>query len=173
MKKVYSKAFKAKMVQKMAIPGGISGYALAAETGVAQSTLSRWLHETHSVEGMSETKSWKTKKKPRTSMEKLRLVVEASELSGAEFGAFLRREGVHEADLEEWRTAAAEALGPAKKRARAKQAKSETKRIRHLERDLRRKEKALAEVSALLILKKKVDALWGDEDDDTDERSEK
>ncbi len=170
----YSEAFRSKMVQKMAIPGGISANALAAKTGIGQPTLSRWLREAHSVEPMSEPESPKSKKKtPRTFMEKLRVVVESDDLSGEDLGAFCRREGVHESELEEWRTATAEALGPARKRAKAKKTKAETKRIRHLERDLRRKEKALAEVSALLILKKKVDALWGDEDDDMDEESEK
>ena len=40
-----------------------------------------------------------------------------------------------------------------------------------MQRDLRRKDKALAEVSALLVLKKKADAIWGVVDDDTDERT--
>ncbi len=173
MKLRYSEAFRSKMVQKMVIPGGISANALAAKTGIAQPTLSRWLREAHSVEPMSAPEKPKSKKKPRTFMEKVRVIAEADGLSGEELGAFCRREGVHESELEEWRTATAEALGPAKKRAKAKKTKAETTRIRHLERDLRRKEKALAEVSALLILKKKVDALWGDEDADTDEESEK
>ena len=48
-----------------------------------------------------------------------------------------------------------------------------TNRIRALERELARKEKALAEAAALLILKKKTPDLFGDEDDDTDEGNEK
>jgi hypothetical protein len=44
--------------------------------------------------------------------------------------------------------------------------KTETKRVRELEKELRRKDKALAETAALLVLKKKVQAIWGDEDDD-------
>jgi transposase len=51
---------------------------------------------------------------------------------------------------------------------------STTKRIRQLERELARKEKALAEAAALLILKKKVDTLYGeDEDDDTNGPNER
>lgn len=46
------------------------------------------------------------------------------------------------------------------------------KRARELERELRRKDKALAEAAALIVLKKRVHALWGDEDDDTDSKSE-
>ena len=49
-----------------------------------------------------------------------------------------------------------------------------TKRIRQLERELARKEKALAEAAALLVLKKKVDTLDGeDEDDDTNGPNER
>jgi hypothetical protein len=45
--------------------------------------------------------------------------------------------------------------------------------VKQLEGELRRKEKALAEVAALLVLRKKVQALWGDVDDDTTESSAK
>lgn len=49
---------------------------------------------------MSQPKNGKSKKTPpRTLLEKLRVVVEASELSDQPLGAFLRREGVHEAEL--------------------------------------------------------------------------
>jgi len=48
----------------------------------------------------------------------------------------------------------------------------EQKRIRELERQLRRKEKALAEAAALLVLKKKFEAVFADEEDDTEPRSD-
>jgi hypothetical protein len=54
--------------------------------------------------------------------------------------------------------------GPASTAAKEK---TDAKRIRELEAELRRKDKALAETAALLILKKKVLAIWGDGDDDT------
>ena len=105
-------------------------------------------------------------KSPRrwTPQEKLRVLNEASKLSGEELGAFLRREGLHGAQLEEWRRLAIEALGAAKKRSRKS---PEVRRVKELEKELRRKEKALAEVTALLALKKKVQEIWGDGDDDT------
>ncbi len=43
--------------------------------------------------------------------------------------------------------------------------------MRTLEKEVNRKDKALAEVTALLALRKKVEALWGDADDDTGTRS--
>ena len=43
--------------------------------------------------------------------------------------------------------------------------RDEKKRIKVLERDLQRKEKALAEAAALLVLRKKAEAIWGDGED--------
>ena len=53
-----------------------------------------------------------------------------------------------------------------------KAASAEARRVRDLERELQRKEKALAEAAALLVLKKKAQAIWGDEDDDTDPKND-
>lgn len=171
----YSEAFKAKMVQKMLGPNGKSAGALAAEVGMSQPTLSRWLRKAGSVSSMSGKKRRKSKAKQDTKqwtqLEKLRAIIEASSLSDEELGAFLRREGIHEAQLNEWKEAARVAFdGTARRRRKASE---DSKRIKELERELRRKEKALAEVSALLVLKKKVNALWGDEDDDTNGRTGK
>ena len=46
------------------------------------------------------------------------------------------------------------------------QTKEDQKRIRALEKELNRKEKALAEVAALLVLRKKAQAIWGDTSED-------
>ena len=121
--------------------------------------------ENREADAARPAKSW-------TAEEKLRLVLEAAKLSEQELGAFLRREGVHAAQLEQWRqvvtSAATEALQPNRKAASARPSPTESRRIRELERELRRKDKALAEVTALLALKKKLEMLWGDADDDTD-----
>lgn len=89
------------------------------------------------------------------------IVVRAQGLEGDALGAFLRREGVHFAELERWRKQAAEALSDSPRHAPSTE-------IRKLRAELARKEKALAEVAALVVLKKKVAELWGDEDDDTE-----
>jgi transposase len=101
----------------------------------------------------------------RTGAEKLAIVAQASDLDDEQLGAFLRREGVHLAELEQWRKLAEEALGTGKRL-------SPSKETRRLKAELARKEKALAEAAALLVLKKKVAEIWGDEGDDTDEPSD-
>ena len=100
----------------------------------------------------------------RSPSEKLRLLNESSSLEGEELGAFLRKEGLYDSDLEEMRQAALAGLAPKP----VKRGKSpEAKQIAKLERELRKKEKALAEAAALLVLQKKFQALMADEGDDT------
>ena len=107
--------------------------------------------------------------------EKVAFVLEAAAVPSAELGAFLRRKGVHEAQLDEWRKQVTDLAiaGMSSARTDRKATAAEAQRIRQLERELLRKDKALAETAALLVLKKKAQAIWGDEDDDTDPKSDK
>ena len=174
--KVYSSGFRSKMVQRLSGPGRESASALSKAVGVPQATLSRWLREAGSVAIMNERRKDTSSSEPRvkegkrpedwTVEEKLKVVAEAVGLDGAELGVLLRREGLHEAQLAEWRTAFLGALErPGRKKAPS--VSQERKQIRKLERELRRKDKALAETAALLVLQGKVRALWGDEGNDT------
>ena len=184
----YTDAFKEQMVKRMVGPGAVSATVLARQVGVSQPTLSQWLREANRVAAMTpppEEKKPATPPAPKkwTPEEKLRVLVAAQGLTGEQLGALLRREGLHEAQLKEWQQAAAGALSgtsteglPAKERKRLAAAE---KRVKELERELHRKEKALAETAALLVLEKKLQAMgWDqrhleDEDDSEDEKSEK
>jgi transposase len=149
------------MIERMTGKDASSARQLARETGISQETLSRWLREAHSLPLMERGQGTKT----RSIDEKIRILAEARKLSGTALTEFLEREALHLADLEQWRLALDDD-GHA--------SKATTKRIRKLERELARKEKALAEAAALLVLKKKVEHLYQeDEDGDTDEENEK
>lgn len=171
----YPEIFKEKMVLRMSEPGGISANALSEEVGVSQTSLSNWLRDAAGVEPVVKKvngKSMKAKvgKRPQdwTAAEKLEAVLESASLSEQELGGYLRRKGLHEAQLEQWRRRVTEAAMEAlQSKSSRKKASVEAKRVRELERELRRKEKALAETAALLVLKKKAAAIWGDEDDST------
>ena len=105
-----------------------------------------------------------------TPEEKLEAVIEAATLPEEELGAFLRRQGLHEAQLREWRQQLLQGLEQPAQGAKKKRT-AEARRLRQLERELERKDKSLAEAAALLVLQKKVQAIWGDEDDDTEPRN--
>ncbi len=173
----YSEGFKVRMIQKMLDPAPMSGCALSRETGVPQGTLSRWLRRARRVDGMSTHEGnpagdgEQARRRPQdwSAAEKLEAVLQASSLSDEDLGAFLRSKGLHEADLRAWQktvmSAGKSALDDSPRRSR--RPSKETKRIRQLEKELHRKEKALAEAAALLILQKKVQAIWGDEEGST------
>ena len=156
----YSLAFKSRMLRRLVGPSAISANALAKEVGVHQPLLSRWLRESRNVDGMGASK-----KKKWTGAEKLRVVLAARGLSETELGTLLRREGVHEAELTAWQAAAEAALNDIGRRGARS---TDAQRIHELERELRRKDAALAETAALLVLKKKVHEIWGDADDTTE-----
>jgi len=153
-------------------PAAISANRLAQEVGIGQPTLSKWRRDAEgrmgSVKFDSPPPSRRSPRRPEdwTPEERLRAVLEASRLSEEELGAFLRREGISEAVLAEWKAAMLEALSPQRRTT------GDSRKVRELEKQLRRKDKALAEAAALLVLQKKVRALWGDEDDDTGPKSD-
>ena len=168
----YAAGFKANVVRRLTGPSAVTATALAKELRIPQPTLSRWVREASSLPKMSEEKKTPKPKSPAqwTTEEKLRVVVGAANLTDEELGEYLRREGLHKAQLDEWRAAAAAGFEKAKKPAKPS---PEAKKVRELEKELRRKERALAETAALLVLKKKAQAIWGDEDDSTDGKTEK
>lgn len=161
MTQLYSSVFRERALRRLVGPDATSANLLASEIGVSQSTLSRWLRDAANVGGMSRHPD-----QPRSAREKLRAVIATATLSEQELGAYLRQEGLHEADVRQWRAEAETALS-ASTRGQSAQATAEAKRIHALERELHRKEQALAEMAALLVLKKKAQAIWGDAADDT------
>jgi hypothetical protein len=155
MTKPFSVAFKQKMVQRLTGKNAVSASQLARAAGVRQQNLSRWLQEARSLPTVAN--------KPKPAMrewtveQKARVLAEASKLDGEKLTAYLERQGVRLAEYEQWRIALDEGGGASA---------STNKRIRQLERELARKEKALAEAAALLVLKKKVEELYGEDEDD-------
>jgi len=175
----YSQTVKDAMIRKLSMPGGYSANALSRKTGIAQSTLSQWLLDAATLEPMKRSRpkstATTTPHRPQdwTAEERLQLVFAAAGLTDEALGTFLRERGIHEAQLQEWRQAALNALAPRSGRTerKSRETRELEKRLAATERALLRKDKALAEAAALLLLKKKVQAIWGDEDDDTPEKT--
>jgi transposase len=159
----------------------MSARALARETGLSNCVLSKWLRQAGKVRAMPDdddpshgpppvSPGSPARRQEWSAEEKLRAVIETSQLEGEALGEYLRRGGLHLAQVQQWRQEAREALEP--RRGGPPLAGAERRRIKELERELRRKDKALAETAALLVLRKKLNALWGDGGDDTDDKSE-
>ena len=154
-------------MQRLSLPNAPSAHALSKEVGVRQPTLSRWVRELGTVRVVSNDNEGSASRPRRpedwTAEERLRAVTEAGRLEGEELGKFLRREGLHEETLRQWRQAALEGLQPARRGNR-----SERRRIEKLEKQLAKKEKAPAAANAVVALQKKGHALLADADADDD-----
>lgn len=162
MGRPYSVAFKQKMLARLVGRTAVSACELARETGVSQEALSRWLRIARRLPPMTSdrrtSRTWSL-------AQKVEVLATAGKLEGDELVAYLEREGVKFAEFESWRLALAEG---------GTSATAATKRIRVLERELARKDRALAEAAAILVLKKKLALLYPeDEDVDTDKDDEK
>ena len=169
------------MIQRLSGNNPISATALSQEIGIGQSTLSKWLrdasvvqpelHQESTNEFLKEEqkKMTKTPKRPKdwAPEQKMQAVLEGSQFSENDLGAFLRSKGLHEINIKQWRL---EMLAGLQKKVSNKKPKGKSKegnRIHQLEKELLRKDKALAETAALLVLKKKVQEIWGDEEEST------
>ena len=153
--KVYTESFKEEIVRRMMKAPGTSVTRLSAETGVSKSALWKW-KVAMGLKKPGVEKQW-------TADEKLRVLAGGVEpLAGEALGALLRREGLHESQVLAWRDAAAEALSAetgASSSSLRQEVSEGRKRLKELERELHRKDKALAEAAALLLLEKKLQAL--------------
>lgn len=156
-----SEEFKKSAVQKFHSRGARSVEEVAGGIGVSAWSLYQWSKRFSAIDpGMK-----KSEKRPqdRSASEKLKVVIEFESLAVDKRGEFLRREGLHLEHLEAWKKSMQAALEPGWKltaNERAERAEDK-KKIRELERDLHRKDRALAETTALLVLKKKADLIWG------------
>ena len=98
---------------------------------------------------------------------KFATVLETAALSEIELSEYCRRKGLYPEQVQQWRQACimGQQSSRALQQAEKAQAKADKKRIRQLEQELRRKDKALAEAAALLVLQKKFDAYWSSVDE--------
>ena len=88
-------------------------------------------------------------------------MIATAALDEAAKNAWCREHGVYPQQLRQWRDSATQALAePEEARASPQATKEDRRRIKELEREVRRKDKALAETAALLVLSKKVEAIF-------------
>lgn len=159
----YSEEFKKSAVEKLLQRGSRPVAAIVEELGVTSPTLYRWRSDFANLGDMK-----KASKRPqdRSPQEKLKAVIEFESLPEEKRGEFLRTQGLHVEHVNAWRKQLEDALTPANKRAERLRRAEDGRKIKELERDLRRKNSALAETTALLVLKKKANLIWGTGEDE-------
>jgi transposase-like protein len=162
--KRYSAERKESVIQRMMPPHNTPIAELAAETGISHVTLYTWRRQAR-VEGIAVPADGKNPEK-WSSEDKFAIVLEAASLNEAELAEYCRQKGLYVEQIEAWRKACLQANANSVAKAQREQTKQDRKQIKKLEQELRRKDKALAEAAALLVLQKKARAIWGDGEDE-------
>ena len=163
----YSLERKESVLRKLLPPEARSVAEVSEEEGICTATLFNW-RKAARIKGQSVPSS-KTPSEDWSSEEKFTVVLETASLNETELGEYCRKRGVYPDQVLQWRDACLNANKPrnrAERRRDQAQARSDKKEVKRLEKELTRKEKALAETAALLVLRKKANAIWGPGEDE-------
>lgn len=162
----YSPERKEAVLRKMMPPHNRSIRELAQEEGISEATLYNWRQQAREKgillpDANTGPEGWNAR-------DKFAAVVESASLNEQELAEYCRKKGIYPEQLEQWRKVCEDANDwdrQANIKLKSAQ-KTSRKRIKNLEKELRRKEKALAEAAALLVLEKKLEAIWPESEDE-------
>ena len=148
----HGEAFKNRAVARLLPPESADVVTVAKETGVLVKTLERWREEAQSRPARG--RAW-------TAGTRLDAVITTAAMDAVSKNAWCREHGVYPDELDQWRLSATAALAESDAaRASPHATRQDKKRIKELERELLRKDRALSETAALLVLSKKVAAIF-------------
>jgi transposase-like protein len=162
MKTEYSQEFKESMLQKILLNPGRTVVSYANEANIPPSTVGTWMSNFKKKNG----RALQSKKKKWTAKDKFEAVLQTAPLNKAEISEYCRKHGVYFEQLKGWKKDCIAGCRNAPDKIYIRQSKQKEKEykniVKALEKDLRLKEKALAETAGLLTLKKKIQEIWGD-----------
>lgn len=158
---VYSAERKAAILSKLLPPYNLTLAALSRQEGVSKSALYEWRKQ---LEKEGKAMPVKTNQSNNWSAEeKVNVVIETATLSEIALNEYCRSKGLYTEQVLEWKRACITGQVNAAKQNKqdAGQLREDKKKILQLEKELSRKDKALAEAAALLVLQKKFQSLYG------------
>jgi transposase-like protein len=161
----YSPEQKQAILSKILPPQSRSVKEVALEDGVNYQTLYYWLQQARKSSQTLPDKQPPTSNLSDTA--KFSVVIEAASLSEVELSQYCREKGLYPEQVHGWKSECMLGFQHSKglKTAEIKQSKADRQEIKQLKKELQRKEKALAETAALLALRKKLTALWEDDEE--------
>jgi transposase len=164
--KRYTEEMKESIVKRMMPPNNESVSQISEEMGVTEPTLYKWRKEArlagNPTTGIGQgSEQW-------SSEDKFLVVMETYTMNESELAEYCRKKGLYKEQIESWRVSCLNANGRETNQTKQlnQELKEEKKRAKTLEKDLLKKEKALAEAAALLLLRKKAQAIWGDQEEE-------
>jgi hypothetical protein len=159
---LYPQELKDRLIVRMLAPHNESVPALARETEIPKDTLYGW--RKIALGQVTPVPAEAPAPVPLSSDDKFAIVLETARLNAHELGEYCRTQGLFTQQVQTWRERCTAANASAPSRAEQEQTREQTREIRELRVELLRKEKALAEAAALLLLQKKVRSLWGEDE---------
>lgn len=155
----FSSERKRNILKKLLPPANMSVQEVSDTEGVSVSTIYKWRQEAKErgepVPGKKDTtENWSAEAK-------LAAVMATGAMTEAQLSQYCREKGLYPEQIKRWKQDALSGFVSAhSSQQKIKEStKQDKKKIKRLEAELRRKEKALAEAGAIIVLQKKYDAL--------------
>ena len=170
----FSQSFKKQAVEKALNRQDNTTLKEVADTlSVGLSSLSRWILQAKNQEleivSPNEIMKMTKDKRPQdwTLEERLNMIITCATLDEVDLGEYCRQQGIYPHHIAQWKldiTNGDQSKNTATSRSEIKALRNENKALK---KELNRKDKALAETAALLVLKKKVNEIWGNDEDNS------
>ncbi|MCG5536849.1 transposase [Ectothiorhodospira mobilis] len=163
----YSDERKEAVLAKLLPPHSLTVKQVAEQENISEPTIYKWRQEARE-QGQCFPDSDHPDPEGWTSRDKFAAVVETAAMNAQERSEYCRSRGLYTGQLERWRVDCEQAadLADSRRQSQERESKAQRKRIKALEKELQRKEAALAETAALLTLRKKAQAIWGEPEED-------
>ena len=159
MRRHHSKSFKQSLVKKICLPGGPTIMQSSKELNIHHVTIRNWMKIYANISSMNDSNNW-------TPERKLEAIIKTASMNENEIGEFLRSNGLHSKVIDEWKQDIYSSQRPVGRPRLDPELVELRSKEKELARDLRRKDKALAEMSARIILLKKSNLFFGGTEDD-------
>nr|WP_110925921.1 transposase [Bacillus massiliglaciei] len=160
----YTQERKDEIVKRMMPPQNESVAKLSKEESITEVTLYKWRKEARAA-GTATPGNGQTSDK-WSSQDKFLIVMETFSMNELELAEYCRKKGLYREQIEAWKSVCLHGQAFDQAKQLNVQLKEEQQRAKALEKDLQKKEKALAEAAALILLRKKAQAIWGDDEEE-------
>lgn len=155
----YSAEFKSVILSKLLGPNPPSIIALSQNSGVSKGTLYAWVKQVKSNKIVDIPKRVK-RVQNWTKQERFKALLDTANMGEEQLNAYCRKNGIFPAQLEDWKIELSESLSNKDAYEKESKIKNLESELQSIKQELSRKDKALAEASAILFLKKKAQDLW-------------
>ncbi len=165
----YTQEFKDTIIKKILLNPDKPALSFAKNANIPNSTIAGWLKKYKEGNGILNMNSKKHIKR-WTAENKFQAILDTASMNEAEKNEYCRKHGIYPEHLKDWKEDCISGCRKSPNQEHLKKAKQreqeQKQKTQYLEKELARKEKALAEAAALLILKKKAQKIWGDQEEE-------